>query len=274
MRLIHHFISVLALAVLFTSPGSLPLQADVAASFNSWTKGAAKTVDHSVWDKLLKTYVSRSSGGLNVVDYRRFKKAGHGALKSYLRMLQGTDVKSLDRPEQFAFWVNLYNAKTVDIILDHYPVSSIKKIRSGLFSPGPWKLKTMKVNGIALTLDDVEHKILRGLWRDPRIHYAVNCASVGCPNLAREAFTGKNAQTLLEAGARNYINSDRGVQVSGGRVTASKIYSWFNGDFGGNEQGVLRHLRHYAAPVLAAKLKNVRSISSYQYDWSLNDRRR
>jgi len=256
------------------SVGGLPANADVAGTFKAHKKGSAKNVNHGAWDKLLKSYVRKTSSGLNIVNYRRFKKSGHGTLKTYLRMLQATNVKALDRGEQFAFWVNLYNAKTIDAVLDKYPVTSIKKIKSGIFSPGPWKLKNMKVNGVALTLDDVEHKILRGLWRDPRIHYAVNCASIGCPNLARDAFTGKNTEKLLTAGARNYINSPRGVRVSGGRVTASKIYKWFDEDFGGNERGVLKHLRRYAAPKLAAKLKSAGSISSYDYDWSLNDKRR
>ena len=272
MTLSRRLFFALSITVLSLSAGSLPVVADVAGSFKSHQKGSSKAVDHGAWDRLLKSYVHKGSGGLNVVDYRGFKKSGHTTLKAYLRLLQSTNVSKLDRDEQFAFWVNLYNAKTIDIILSKYPVSSIKKIKSGLFSPGPWKLKNMKVNGVVLTLDDVEHKILRGLWRDPRIHYAVNCASVGCPNLARVAFTGTNRQKLLDAGARNYINSPRGVTVARGRVTASKIYKWFKADFGGNERGVLKHLRRYAAPKLAASLKSVRSISSYDYDWSLNDK--
>ena len=253
---------------------SLPAHADIVGTFKTFQKGSTKTIDHSAWDKLLKTYVHKNTAGLNEVDYKAFKKSGHATLKSYLRLLQSTNVKTLDRGEQFAFWVNLYNAKTIEVILSKYPVSSIKKIKSGIFSPGPWKLKNMKVNGETLTLDDVEHKILRGLWGDPRIHYAVNCASIGCPNLAREAFTSANHQNLLDAGARAYVNSPRGVEVSGGRVKASKIYKWFKKDFGGNERGILKHLRLYAAPKLATKLKSARSIYSYDYNWSLNDQSR
>ncbi|MCF6198889.1 MAG: DUF547 domain-containing protein [Hyphomicrobiaceae bacterium] len=266
------FIMIMAIfGVLFSA---LPALADVVASFKSFQKGASTTVDHSIWDGLLKTYVHKSASGLNEVDYKAFKRAGHKALKKYLRQLQATNVKKLDRDEQFAYWANLYNAKTIDVILQRYPVSSIKKIKSGLFSPGPWKLKILKVNGVTLTLNDVEHGILRKIWRDPRVHYAVNCASIGCPNLARNAFTGKKLQTMLDKGARDYINSPRGARVKNGRVFASKIYSWFNEDFGGNERGVLKHLLKYAKPALAKKLKAAGSIYSYQYDWSLNDVRR
>ncbi len=263
----------IAIALAGTNIALMPAKAGPAQTFKTFQKSSSKSVNHATWDKLLKTYVHKTKSGLNEVDYKAFKKSGHRALKTYLRQLQSTNVKSLNRKEQFAFWVNLYNAKTIEIILSKYPVSSIRKIKSGIFSPGPWKLKNMKVNGEALTLDDVEHKILRGLWRDPRIHYAVNCASIGCPNLARDAFTAANSQKLLNAGARAYINSPRGVKVSRGRVQASKIYKWFKKDFGGNERGILKHLRLYAAPKLAAKLKTARSISSYNYDWSLNDQR-
>ncbi|MCP4933772.1 MAG: DUF547 domain-containing protein [bacterium] len=263
----------LGMTVALASMATMPAQANPVQIFKTFQKGSSKSVNHAVWDKLLKTYVHKSKSGLNEVNYRAFKKSGHKALKSYLQELQSTNVKSLDRDEQFAFWVNLYNAKTIDVILSKYPVFSIKNIKSGIFSPGPWKLKNMKVNGEALTLDDVEHKILRGLWRDPRIHYAVNCASIGCPNLAIDAFTAANSQKLLDEGARAYINSPRGVKVSGGRVQTSKIYKWFKKDFGGNEQGILKHLRLYAAPELAAKLKSARSIYSYDYNWSLNDLR-
>ncbi len=251
----------------------LPARADPAQVFKAHTKGSSLTVDHSTYDRLLKRYVHATKSGLNVVDYGEFKKTGHAELKQYLTRLQAVDVKGLDRDEQFAFWVNLYNAKTLDVILQRYPVSSIKDIWSGLFSPGPWKLKNMKVAGVDLTLDDVEHVILRGLWGDPRIHYAVNCAAIGCPNLFREAFTSKNLARLLETGARNYVNSPRGARFSKDRLTVSKIYKWFIVDFGNSEQGVLKHLRRYAAPELAERLKKVRSISSYEYDWALNDRR-
>ncbi len=274
-----HQLSTLLMTVVFfmavnASASAMKIRTFQKDQFTGFQKGSSMTVDHSVWDGLLKTYVHKSASGLNEVDYKAFKRAGHKALKKYLRQLQAIDVIKLDRNEQFAFWANLYNAKTIDVILQRYPVSSIKKIKSGLFSPGPWKLKILKVNGITLSLNNVEHGILRGIWRDPRVHYAVNCASIGCPNLPGTAFTGKNLQKMLNEGARAYINSPRGASVKNGRVIASKIYSWFDEDFGGNERGVIKHMLKYAKPALAKKLKAAGGIYSYQYDWSLNDVRR
>ena len=255
-----------------------PVQAaSVAKKFAKHASGAGQIVDHSQWDKLLKTYVVKApAGGLNRVQYRKFKSEAHRALKAYLAMLQKVDPGKLAKNEQFAFWANLYNAKTIDVVLDKYPVTSIKKIRLGgsLFASitgGPWKAKIMKVNGTKLSLDDIEHGILRPIFKDPRVHYAVNCASVGCPNLGAEAFTGAKLEAQLNRGAAAYINSPRGFKVTGGRVAASGIYKWFNKDFGGNEAGVLRHALKYAAPGLKAKLKAAHGIAKYDYDWALND---
>jgi len=237
---------------------------------------SADIVDHAAWNRLLDAYVVKGKDGLNRVAYKRFKSAGHEALKAYLVKLQATDVRKLGRAEQFAFWVNLYNAKTIDIVLDKYPVASIKDIRlgGGLFAVvtgGPWKKQVVTVNGVKLSLDDIEHKILRALFKDARVHYAVNCASVGCPNLRRAAFTGATLEAQLDAGASDYINSPRGFVQKGGGITASKIYTWFKADFGGSAKGAIAHALKYAKPELAAALKAAGDINDYAYDWQLND---
>ena len=237
---------------------------------------ATRTVDHLAWDRLLKTYVKSSGDGINRVDYTSFKRSGHSELKAYLSRLETVDPGTLDRAEQFAFLANLYNAKTIDIVLDKYPVNSIKDISLGgglvaAFSGGPWKAKVLKLGGSDFSLDDIEHGILRPVFKDPRVHYAVNCASIGCPNLQMEAFTGARLSAQLDAAARAYINQTRGANVVGGKLVVSSIYNWFKADFGGNDAGVLKHLRTYAAPALAEKLKAISSIGDHAYDWHLND---
>lgn len=261
-------------AALFS--GMAKANAAPADDFSKSAKGSAVTVDHSAWDKLLKSFVVPGSDGVNRIAYAKFKSTSHAELKRYIAVLEAVDVDGLDRPEQFAFWSNLYNAKTIDVILDKYPVKSIKDINLGgglltLVTGGPWKAKIMKVKGRELSLDDIEHGILRPVFKDPRVHYAVNCASFGCPNLADEALTGAKLEAQLDAGAKAYVNHPRGVRVEGGKVKASSIYSWFQADFGGSEKGVLDHLRKYAAPELKAKLDAATGIADYDYDWSLND---
>jgi len=244
--------------------------------FGTAASGSAKTVDHSAWDALLKSYVKPGADGLNRVDYAAFKDGGHGALKDYISTLVAVDPATLDRKEQFALLANLYNAKTIDIVLENYPVKSIKDISLGgglltVFTGGPWKSKVVKMKGVPLSLDDMEHGILRPVFKDPRVHYAVNCASVGCPNLGTDAFTGTKLEAQLDAAARAYVNSPRGAKVGPGGLVVSSIYSWFDEDFGGNDKGVIEHLRTYATPELAQKLEGTKSISDHVYDWSLND---
>jgi len=250
-----------------------------AELFRKAAPGSTATIDHSQWDKLLKIYVKPGSDGLNRVDYAAFKSAGQADLKLYIRGLEAVDPQSLDRPEQFALLANLYNAKTIDIVLDKYPVKSIKDISLGggllaSLSGGPWKAKVLTMRGVELSLDDIEHGILRPVFKDPRVHYAVNCASIGCPNLGTEAFTGAKLTTQLDAGAQAYVNHPRGASLTQNGLVVSSIYNWFKVDFGGTDEGVLTHLRKYAAPDLAAKLKTVTSISNHGYDWGLNDARR
>lgn len=255
------------------------IAADPISVVSKFSPGSSETVDHSAWDQLLKSYVKPGKDGLNRVDYAGFRSAGQGELKLYIDRLQKLDPQTLDRAEQFALLANLYNAKTIDIVLDKYPVKSIKSISLGggllaSFTGGPWKAKVLQLRGVALSLDDIEHGILRPVFQDPRVHYAVNCASVGCPNLQAEAFTGATLGAQLDAGARAYINHARGVSVTSGGVMVSSIYNWFKTDFGDSDAGVLSHLRKYANPELATKLGATRELSGHQYDWSLNDVRR
>lgn len=241
--------------------------------------GSTRTIDHSAWDSLLKAYVKVSPDGVNRVDYASFKAKAHSDLKTYIRSIEETDPTTIDRAEQFALLANLYNAKTIDIVLDHYPTASIKDISLGgsllaSLTGGPWKAKVLRLKGVELSLDDIEHGILRPIFKDPRVHYAVNCASVGCPNLQPEAFTGAKLDGQLNAAARAYINHPRGAAVAGSNLMISSIYNWFKDDFGRSDENVIRHLQSYANPPLTEQLRSVRSVSGYSYDWRLNDIRR
>lgn len=255
------------------------LEALFAPSARPWPRwekhdaNSTQVVDHSAWDQFLRRHLKDGSNGIARVAYGAVDAESRQALASYISRLQAVPVDGLARGEQLAFWVNLYNALTVKVVLDHYPVRSIRDIdiSPGLFADGPWDRKLVTVAGEALTLNDIEHRILRPIWRDPRLHYAVNCASLGCPDLPAAAFTGTNVETMLEAAARAYINHPRGARIERGRLVASKIYSWFQEDFGGSEAGVLAHLARYAGPELAAALRGRARIGDYEYDWALND---
>lgn len=227
---------------------------------------------HGPFTDLLQRYVVAGPDGLNRVRYARFKAEAGAALDRYIASLAETRVSGLGRDDAFAFWVNLYNAVTLQVVLAHYPVRSIREIDlgGGFFARGPWRRNLVTVERRDLSLDDIEHGILRKHWSEPRVHYAVNCASIGCPNLAREAWSGATLGRMLDEGARAFVNHRRGVEVNAEGVRASRIYSWFSEDFG-TEEHLREHWRTYAGAALRRGLDaNVR-IAGYQYDWGLND---
>jgi hypothetical protein len=231
----------------------------------------SSSVDHSAWDYFLGKYVHAASDGINRVAYSAVASADRQLLQDYLRQLQATAVNSLARLEQFALWINLYNAATVDLVVRSYPVESIREI-GGVLNQGPWQKKLLSVAGSSLSLDDIEHTILRPIWKDVRIHYAVNCASLGCPNLAREAYRADRAERMLIEAAGAYVNHPRGFQELDGELVASSIYDWYEVDWGGQPQ-VLAHARTYATGESAAMLAAAPRIDRYDYDWSLNELR-
>lgn len=230
------------------------------------------TIDHSEWQALLDTYLHEHSSGINRFDYKALKenREDYESLVDYLLRLSELDPRTFSKAEQLPYWVNFYNALTVYVITGRYPVKSIKDIKSGTFDFGPWNLKLATIQDQKVTLNNIEHGILRPIWKDRRIHYALNCASLGCPNLAKKAYTSDNMEELLEAGAREYINHPRGALIEKNRLTVSSIYDWYRDEFGDSNQGVLSHLRKYAEPELAEQLKGF-SRYKHAYDWKLNE---
>ncbi|MGB6971054.1 MAG: DUF547 domain-containing protein, partial [Desulfobulbales bacterium] len=155
----------------------------------------------------------------------------------------------------------------------HYPVKSIRDIdiSPGIFSSGPWDAKLLSIEGEKISLNDIEHRILRPIWQDNRVHYAVNCASLGCPNLQPLSFTARNLDMLLDKAARDFINHPRGVSFINNRLQVSSIYFWFQEDFGASENGIIRHLKKYLTPDNLKRLDAVHKKIRHQYDWSLNE---
>jgi len=251
------------------------LAAPEAKLWKRWTAHEAaseKTIDHSAYTAVLETYIVRDETlALNRFRYGAVTAEDQKALDAYLERMQGIEISQHNRAVQRAYWTNLYNALTLDLVLKAYPVESIRDIGGGLFSSGPWSDTVATVEGVELTLNDIEHRILRPIWDDPLNHYGVNCASVSCPNLLKQAYTSDNIERLLRENARDYVNSSRGVRIENGEVTASKIYEWFQADFGGTETAVINHIRQFAGPERAARLDVIGEIDDYAYDWSLND---
>jgi hypothetical protein len=278
----------LAALVAVTLPlaGYVSIEALFAPKAEPWPRWQAHdpaseaTVDHATWGRLLERYLRpgplSDEDGVNHFDYAAVTSSDRAALGRYIMNLADLPIDDYSRAEQFAYWVNLYNALTVHVVLSHYPVASIRDIdvSPGLFADGPWDRELVTVAGEALTLNDIEHRILRPIWQDPRIHYAVNCASIGCPNLQAAPFTAENTEALLESAARSYVNSPRGVSFGETGLVVSSIYVWFQDDFGDSDADVIAHLERYAEPALAERISKTPRLSGHTYDWSLNGARR
>jgi len=224
---------------------------------------AGTTVDHGIYAGLLKQYVKDGR-----VDYRGFK-SDETKLDSYLSVLEKTDSGSLSPDEQFAFYINAYNAWTIRLILTGYPgIESIKDLGS-LFQ-SPWKKKICRVDGRLLTLDDIEHEILRPRFKDPRVHFAINCASKSCPPLYPEPFSGGKLNQQLDAAAAAFINDPERNRLEGNTLYVSKIFKWFAEDFKDDIVGFFRKHAQGKLKTDLAKLKSAIDIKYLDYDWSLN----
>ncbi len=267
-----------AFVVLVACGGFATLERFLAPRAELWERWTAEdaastvTIDHAAWDGFLRRYVAMLADGSTGLRYAAVTSDDRKALETYIDTLSRIPISQHARNEQLAYWINLYNALTIKVVLDHYPVASIRdiKLSGGFLSSGPWEAKLIAIEGEEISLNDIEHRIIRPIWRDPRVHYVLNCASIGCPNLAGKAYTAALDDDLDRA-AVTFINSPRGVRVSGGQVTASRIYDWFYGDFGGTDDAVFQHIVHFASPELRAALAPIGKITDVAYDWGLND---
>jgi hypothetical protein len=209
---------------------------------------------HKVFDDLLKAYVSP----VGEVDYAGFQK-DRSKLLEYLVDLSKIDIQNLSSNGALAYWINLYNAATLNLILEHYPVVSIVDIDNGK----TWDVKRVKVGERILSLNQIEHEILRPQFNDARIHFAVNCAAKSCPPLANQAFTQENVNALLDLRTRNFINNKEYNAITSQAARISKIFEWYRTDFGDD---LSKYLDRYAKIALDSDAK----ISFNEYDWRLN----
>ncbi|KTD39206.1 putative Ser/Thr protein kinase [Legionella nautarum] len=233
---------------------------------------SSAVIDHSDWQAFLDKRVQSNEENINLVDYNHLTDADYALLQQYIEKMSKIDIAQYNRNEQLAFWINLYNALTVQVIADYYPVGSIEEINisPGLFSIGPWGKKIVTINDIPLSLDEIQNRIIRPIWNDQRTLYAINNGSIGAANLSKQAYSGSTIKEALNEAAFGYINSLRGVQVIEGALIVSKIYDWYNEDFGGTKQDVITHLKQFAKEPLQSQLKHVNNIDNYVYNWHLN----
>lgn len=274
MSKIQYFLAIiLVLALGVSIKGYLLYQAISPNAITYWDESNENNnqqINHDLWADVLSLYLfTDSKMNTRGFAYGQVTPDNKVKLQQYLQHLQGINPKEYSKNEQLAYWVNLYNALTINLILEHYPVDSIKDIGDGF--TGPWNLELARINDKSVTLNQIEHGILRALWQEKRLHYVINCASVGCPDLPLKPFNSNNIEEQLNNAATRFINQHKAVTLSENTLTLSSIYSWFSDDFGENTQVLLKHIKQYAKPDLKFELNKFSGNIEYTYNWKLNN---
>ena len=226
---------------------------------------AQKAPSHQQWDKLLKKHVNEAG----MVNYKGFQK-DKSEFDAYLKTLSdNAPQKSWGEKDQIAYWINAYNAFTVSLILQKYPVKSIKDIGGSIYKINTaWDIKFIKIGGEKYDLNNIEHKMLRKKFDDPRIHFAIVCASLSCAKLRREAYTGDKLDSQLEDQGKDFLNDKSKNNITAEKAQLSKYFSWYKGDFTKNGS-VTDYINKYSKTKITANTK----ISSLDYNWSLNEQK-
>jgi hypothetical protein len=269
------FILVGCLMMVWTSSSSLLHGADVLVGTSVPTehRKPVRQIDHQGWDALLRRFVNDHGR----VDYSQWKRDPSAVqqLDAYLAELSASDGRGT-RQEQLAYWINAYNAVTVKGILREYPTTSIRNHTAKLFGYNIWKNLKLQVGGEQVSLDDMEHKMLRKLG-EPRIHFAIVCASIGCPNLRNEAYTADKLDDQLESSAILFFSDPTkfSFEASTKSFRVSPILDWFGEDFGDSREAILKRIAPWLSDPDAAELakRGQGSLRFLEYDWNLNDQK-
>jgi hypothetical protein len=232
------------------------------------TKQNSFPVNHKEFDILLKKYVDENGN----VNYKGFMEE-RNRFDQYLNTLKNNppNAKNWSSKEQLAYWINAYNAFTIQLIIDNYPVESIKDIGSKIQIPfvnTPWDIQFIEIDGKKYDLNNIEHNILRKNFNEPRIHFAIVCASYSCPKLRREAYQANILETQLTVQTRDFLQDIKKNLINVNEIKISKIFSWFKGDFT-NEGTLIDFLNQYASIKINSRAK----ISHIDYEWTLNEQK-
>ena len=241
------------------------------------TKSDSKPISHTIFDNLLQKYVSLEGN----VNYKGFIQDSV-QFKKYLALLEANPPNdNWTKEEQLAYWINAYNAFTVKLVIDHYPVKSIKDIKSGLaFVNSVWDIQFIKIGEEQYDLNNIEHSIIRKQFDEPRIHFAVNCASYSCPRLRNEAYTAEKLDVQLADQTSLFLNDPRKNQISNpDKIQLSSIFKWYSTDFtkkgifsrlfGGSARS--KKLIDFINPYVKTEIKRTAEVEFLEYNWNLNE---
>ena len=253
--MLRHFL--ILLLFIFLGTAYMRLYSEQPANSNKKVSVVHKPpFNHDLWDQLLRKYVSTAGN----VNYKGIQ-AQKAVLEKYLALLVANPVQNnWSRNKKMAYWINAYNAFTIKLIVDNYPVTSITKLHNGK----PWDVQWITLGNKTYSLNNIENDILRPQYKDARIHFAVNCAAKSCPPLLNRAWTAQNLHANLELQTKNFINNPKYTVISEKKADISKIFEWYATDFG----NIIKYLNTYSD----TKLKDNAKVQYMEYDWGLNEK--
>lgn len=242
---------------------------ELAPHWRAHSEDSDTRIDHSAFAAFLDNYVIERDHAANLVRYAKVTQDAHDNLEAYIAQLAKVTLSDYSRDVQLAYWINLYNAALLDLVLNHYPVKSVTAI--GGQNTSPWAIPVVRIDGYPLTLNDIRQRILKPIWNAPLVGYGLSWAAMGGPELRAEPYSADGIFLQLRNSAERFINSPQGLTIKDSHLIVSRFFDWNRADFGDTTIALISQLREHAQPALSARLDIFDKISRFKFNWQLND---
>lgn len=257
---------LIALVLLLATATSVAAQpaSSITEHWRAHNADSRATIDHSAFTAFLQKYVVERDDAPNLVRYGAVTAADRQALQAYIRALTAVPLSRYNRSEQLAYWLNLYNAALLNLVLQHYPIASVRDINQ------PWDTPVVKIDGVALTLAQIRTDILWPIWREPMACYGLSWAALGGPELRASAYRGSAVYAQLRAAAKAFVRSPQGFAIKNDRLYLSRFFTFNKNAFGRSSAALISQLREHVPPASSARLDIFDRIAGFRFNWQLN----
>ncbi len=267
--------SVMVMLIGISMSAKAAPEAKLIDYWNDFEPASILVVNNQAWQEILDTYLDDDhESGIYRFNYEGVTESDLAKLDGYLVFLQDLDPRQLNRKEAMAYWLNAFNASLVRMLIEGVQdndIESVRDLRSGAFSAGPWRRNILEIAGQRVSFDDIEHGILRPIYADPRVHFAMSAACMSCPNILPQAYRGSDIESQLADAEKNYLNHERAVRIEDGQLILARIFRWYATDFGNSEARVRDFIADRVDPELGVAIRGISASDiRYRFDWDLN----